>query len=100
MRFEWDEAKRESNILKHGVDFADLPPLFNGVTVTVLDDRFDYGEHRFITLGSLRGIVFAVAHTETDDLVRFISARRATRYEEERYVEEIANELGPPASGP
>ena len=99
MRFEWDEAKRESNLAKHGVDFVDVPPLFDGVTVTVLDDRFDYGEHRFITLGILRGIVLAVAPTETDDLIRLISVRRATRNEEERYVEEIADELGPPESG-
>ena len=96
MRFEWDEAKRESNLRKHGIDLADLPPLFDGLTVTVLDDRFDYGEHRFITLGSIRGVVVAVAHTETDDVIRLISARRATRYEEERYLEYVADELGPP----
>ncbi len=56
VRFEWDEAKRKLNLRKHGVDFADLPPLFDGVTVTVLDDRFEYGEDRFLTLGVLQGI--------------------------------------------
>jgi uncharacterized DUF497 family protein len=88
VRFEWDERKRRSNLGTHGVDFADLEPLFAGDTVTVLDDRFDYGEYRFITLALLNGIVVAIAHTETDEVIRFISARRATSYEEEVYFKE------------
>ena len=51
MQLEWDEKKRKANLAKHGVDFADLAPLFNGLTISVLDSRFDYGEFRFITLG-------------------------------------------------
>jgi uncharacterized protein len=89
VRFEWDERKRQSNLQKHGVDFADLESLFAGETVTVLDKRFDYGEHRFITLGLLNGIVLTVAHTETDEVIRILSARKATRYEEETYIKEI-----------
>ena len=89
MRFEWDERKRRSNLEKHGVDFSDLESLFAGETVTVSDERFDYGEHRFITLGLLKGIVLTVAHTETDEVVRILSARKATRYEEETYFKEI-----------
>ena len=80
VRFEWDKAKRKENLRKHGVDFADLPPLFDGVTVTVLDDRFDYGENRFLTLGVLHGIVIVVAHTETEEVIRFISARKGTNW--------------------
>ena len=72
-----------------GVDFADLKSLFAGETVTALDDRFEYAEHRFITVGLLKGIVLTVAHTETDEVIRIISARRATRYEEEIYFKEI-----------
>ena len=89
MRFEWDERKRRSNLEKHGVDFSDLESLFASETVTVLDERVDYGEHRFITLGLLKGIVLTVAHTETDEVVRILSARKATRYEEESYFKEI-----------
>jgi uncharacterized DUF497 family protein len=89
VRFEWNEGKRQSNLAKHGVDFADLEPIFDGDTVTVLDDRFDYDEHRFITLALLNGIVLAIAHTETDEVIRFISARRATSYEEEVYFKQI-----------
>ncbi len=91
MRLDWDEAKRKDNIIKHGVDFADLRPLFEGLTVSVFDDRFDYGEERFITFGALNGVVLAVVHTEIKNAIRIISARKATRYEEKTYFEEIAN---------
>jgi uncharacterized protein len=91
MRFEWGETKRRANIKKHGIDFADLGPLFEGMTLTVMDDRFDYGEQCFVTLGLLNGLVLAVAHTETDEVIRFISARKATKYEEKHYFKEIAN---------
>ena len=53
MRYEWDEAKRQANIRKHGIDFVGIEEVFAGATVTLPDDRFDYGESRFITLGLL-----------------------------------------------
>lgn len=53
-------SKRSDNLIKHGVDFASLSPLFDGLTVSIFDDRFDYGEDRFITFGLLNGIVLAV----------------------------------------
>ena len=56
-----------------------------------MDDRFDYGETRFTTLGLFHGIVLLVVHTETDETIRLISARKATKYEEESYFQEIAN---------
>ena len=86
---KWDERKRRKNLIGHGVDFADIEPLFNGATITVIDDRYDYGELRFITLGLLNSMVISVAHTETDDVVRMISARKATRNEEENYFKKI-----------
>nr|WP_281720339.1 BrnT family toxin [Nitrosomonas nitrosa] len=91
MKFEWDDKKRQRNLKKHGIDFADLEPMFFGVTVTILDDRFDYGEDRFVTFGLLNSVVLVVAHTEENDVIRFISARKATRNEEKRYFEEIAD---------
>jgi len=91
VRFKWDEAKRQTNIRKHGIDFADLEPLFDGETVTILDNRFDYGEDRFITLGLLNGIVLVVVHTETDTVIRIISARKATKNEEKSYFKEITD---------
>lgn len=51
MRVTWDEAKRTENLRKHGLDFMDAEDLFEGYTVTLEDDRFDYGEQRFVTFG-------------------------------------------------
>ena len=92
MRFEWDEEKRISNLRKHEIDFADLIELFeNHNNYTVIDERFDYGEIRYITIGIVNGEVIAVAHTETDDLIRIISARKADKRDEQRYFEEFGN---------
>lgn len=91
MRFEWDEAKRRSNIQKHGIDFVGIEKAFAGATVTVLDDRFDYGEPRFFTLALLSGRVVVIAHTETQEAIRIISVRKATKNEEASYVKEIAD---------
>ena len=91
MRFEWDEAKRESNILKHGIDFVGINSVFEGETLTIIDDRFDYDEERFVTLGMLNGRVVVVAHTESDEVIRIISVRKATKNEETSYYKEIAN---------
>ena len=89
MRFEWDEAKRRSNINRHGFDFVEVERIFASDIFTLLDDRFDYGEIRFLTLGILNGTVVAVAHTETDEVTRIISVRKARKNEEEIYYNEI-----------
>ncbi len=89
MNFEWDDTKRESNIKKHGIDFIDAPMIFDSYTLTVEDDRYDYGEVRFITFGILEGRVVVVVHTENEDLIRIISIRKATKYEEKGYFSEI-----------
>ena len=64
VKFEWDERKRTINIKKHGIDFGDADELFNGYTVTMEDDRFHYNEQRFLTLGTIKGRVAVVVHTE------------------------------------
>ena len=91
MKYQWDEAKRQSNLLKHGTDFVDVEQTFAGETVTISDDRFDYGEKRFITFGLLNGRVLVIAHTETDEAIRIISARKATKREESSYFKEISD---------
>ena len=91
MRFEWDDAKRQSNLLKHGFDFVGIEEVFAGDTVTILDDRFDYGEKRFLTLGLLQERVVVIAHTETDEMIRIISVRKATKNEETSYFQQIAD---------
>jgi uncharacterized protein len=89
MKFAWDEAKRRANLRKHGLDFIDARDVFSGVTCTIEDRRFEYGERRFITLGMLRDTVVVIAHTETASEVRVISMRKATRHEHKLYFEGI-----------
>ncbi|MGH9455391.1 MAG: BrnT family toxin [Terriglobia bacterium] len=91
MQYEWDEAKRQSNIQKHGIDFIGSERVFAGETVRISDDRFDYGEPRFVTLGLLSGRVVVIAHTESDEVIRIISVRKATKNEEINYFKEIAD---------
>ena len=89
MNFEWDNTKRKTNIEKHGIDFIDAPIIFSGYTITIEDDRYDYGEERFVTFGILDGRVVAVVHTETENLIRIISIRKATKNEEKEYFSQI-----------
>jgi len=91
MRFEWDEAKRQSNIKYHGFDFVDVEVVLAGETVTILDDWYDYREPRFLTFGLLWGRPVAIVHTETNEVIRVISFRKASRNEEEFYFKEIRN---------
>ena len=89
MRFSWSERKRAINLKEHGLDFVDAPRVFEGLTFTYEDDRFAYGEQRFITLGLLAGVPVSIAHTETEDEIRVISFRKATSREARRYFSEV-----------
>jgi uncharacterized protein len=83
MRFTWRESKRKRNLSDHGFDFVDASSVFEGPTFTYEDDRFDYGEQRFVTLGFLAGIAVSLVHTETQHEIHIISFRKATAREEE-----------------
>jgi uncharacterized protein len=89
MRFTWHEAKRESNLRDHGLDFVDAREVFDGPTFTYEDDRFDYDERRFVTLGLLRGFVVSIVHTETPRRIHIISFRKATRHEQEIFFKNL-----------
>jgi uncharacterized DUF497 family protein len=91
MKFEWDEEKRKSNLFKHGIDFKDAEQIFEGITYTFEDERFSYGEYRYITLGMFGGTVVVVAHTERNDVIRLISIRKATKNEQEFYYKGFGN---------
>jgi hypothetical protein len=56
--------------------------VFEGPTFTYEDDRFKYGEQRFVTLGFLNGVAVSIVHTETEDEIHVLSFRKATRKEE------------------
>ena len=86
MQFEWDQAKNLENIRKHRIDFADVPEMFNGPMLAELDERADYGEERWIGIGFLRNGTAVVVWTERqDNVIRIISARKANRYECQRF---------------
>ena len=89
MKIDWDEAKRQANLRKHGLDFSDAEEAFSAITHTVEDRRFSYGEQRFVTLGLLRDMVVVITHTEARDRIRIISMRKATRNEEALYFQNI-----------
>lgn len=91
MVYDWDEAKRSSNLVKHRLDFADAEIVFDGLTLTFEDNRFAYQEERFITLGMLDGKVVVIAHTENEELTRIISMRKATKNEENIYFNAFGN---------
>lgn len=87
--FTWDEPKRQENLEKHGIDFADAEDIFTGYTVTAEDTRKAYGEPRFLTLGLLHGEVVSIAHTPREDDDHIISIRKATKHETRFYFSQI-----------
>ena len=92
MRFEWDELKNQINIRKHGIDFQDAVDVFDHPVLTAIDQREDYGEERWIALGWMAAIVGVVVYVERNaDVIRIISARKATKREVKRYKYSVWN---------
>ena len=85
MGFEWDERKRESNLLIHSVDFIDVLSMFDGATLEIVDERFNYGESRIRCLGEIEGRVYVVVYTWRGVNRRIISARKAKARERGTY---------------
>ena len=85
MRIEFDEAKRAATIKARGLDMARADEVFAGATLTVEDDRQDYGELRYITIGFLDGAMVVLVWTRRNDTRRIISIRRANGRERRLY---------------
>ena len=85
MKLEWDDEKRRQNISKHGVDLIYAALIFEGPTHDKIDDRQDYGEERFISLGFVDGTAFVVVHTQRGENIRLISAWKGGRRDYEKY---------------
>jgi uncharacterized DUF497 family protein len=84
MDFEWDEAKRHSNLEKHGIDFRDARAVFDGRPyVTIASARGS--EHRSLTLAMLAARLIAVAWTWRSESIRIISVRSARDAEKRQY---------------
>jgi len=93
VEYEWDEAKAAANLAKHGISFtAAARALDDPRKIELIDDRFDYDEERVQSLCMERGrVLFVVTVMQADDICRIISARKATRHEQEQYFQD-----GPP----
>src|SRR5262245_64540604 len=89
LRYEWDEAKAAANLAKHGISFtAAALALEDPYKIETLDDRFDYGEERIQNLCMDRGeVLFVVTVTPDENTCRIISARKASRHEQEQYFQ-------------
>ena len=85
MSFEWDEAKRATNLRDHGVDFEDAALIFAGPVIEADETRVDYGEPRLRAVGHVEGEFFMVAYTWRGQNRRIISAWRLDDDGRERY---------------
>ena len=90
MTFEWDKEKEKTNIKKHGIDFETASWVFNdSFRIERYDKEHSIDEDRYITIGEVCGrpLVIYVAYTERKDVIRLISARKATAREKRRYYD-------------
>ena len=86
LKFEWDEAKRLSNIAKHGIDFLDADLLFERPRLEAAA-KVVKGEQRWLTTGIIYDLAVTAVFTRRDDTIRLISLRRADNAERRRYNE-------------
>ena len=89
MEYEWDDAKAAASLAKHGISFtAAARALEDPRKIEILDDMFDYGEERIQSLCMDRGeVLFVVVVMPDENICRIISARKATRHEQEQYFQ-------------
>jgi len=88
VQYEWDDRKAADNFRKHGVDFADaIAAIEDPNRLEEIDTRFAYGEQRIQIIGmAYRNVLFVVVTAHDDqEIYRIISARKATRHEQDRY---------------
>jgi len=90
MEYEWDAAKAAENLRRHGIDFADsIAALEDQNRLEEIDARFEYGEERIRVIGMAVGnVLFVISTLRGDRICRIISARRATRHEQDRYYKD------------
>jgi uncharacterized DUF497 family protein len=90
MNYEWDDAKRASNLAKHGVDFADAVGALEDSHALTHEDESAEGERRLVTLGMGRaGWILMVVWTPRGDNPRLISAWKANKSQRSRYEQQF-----------
>jgi uncharacterized DUF497 family protein len=85
MNISYDDAKRRKTLEGRGLDFAHADHVFQGKTLQVVDDRFDYGEVRYQTMGMLNDRLVMVVWTLRDEARHIISMRKCNDREQKRY---------------
>ena len=75
MEIEFDPDQRDATLRERGLEFRDAPIVIDGNSVTLTDDRFDYGEVRKVSFGWLDEQAVAVVWTQRGDVKRIISMR-------------------------
>ncbi|MBN2103221.1 BrnT family toxin [bacterium] len=95
MIFEWDDKKNQSNIKKHGICFEDVCEIFKYPRLTIIDNRFDYKEKRYISIGTItKDIQVIIVYTERNKHIRIISARKANARERKKFNDHIKTTTG------
>jgi uncharacterized DUF497 family protein len=90
MKVTFDPAKRAKTITKRGLDFADAQQVFLGNHITIADDRKDYGEQRFITIGFLASRMVVLDWTARQGTRRIVSMRKANDREQKIFAPRLA----------
>jgi uncharacterized DUF497 family protein len=85
MEITFDPAKRARTLKERDLNFSEAGEIFNGLTYTLIDDRRDYGEIRYITVGSLRGRMVVVVWTQRGNKRHIISLRKCNGREQAKY---------------
>ncbi len=89
LAFEWDEVKRQVNKQKHRIDFPLAATIFFGPIIEDIDDREDYGEERAVAFGLASGTVLRVTFTRRGEIIRIISAQKASKHDQEVYYRSV-----------
>jgi uncharacterized DUF497 family protein len=92
MNFDLDNNKNQSNIAKHGISFEEAIAIFDDPNILNYEDtRFNYEETRFVSIGQIilvtqeKTVIIVVIHTQRNQTIRLISARKANERERKRY---------------
>jgi uncharacterized DUF497 family protein len=89
MEIEFDPFKRMMTLAERGLDMARAGEVFEKNHLTVQDDRREYGEDRFISIGLIDGRMVVIAWTPRGEAIRIISMRKANDREQETYGKQL-----------
>lgn len=88
MQYEWGENKRIANLEHHKIDFNEAADFEWDTAIETIDDRYDYGEARWVTIGFINKKLHVMVYTIRGNKIRIISLRKANRRESNYYEEQ------------